>query len=72
MNIQEIRNQLPIGAVKVIVQRSGINYATVQRFFRGEKTKENISLMRVTAQYLKEHKKAESEAIQELQEVASA
>lgn len=72
MDIQQIRNQLPIGAVKEIVKISGIHYATVQRFFRGEKTKENINLMRVTAEYLKEHKEAEKKALQELQAVASA
>jgi hypothetical protein len=72
MDIKQIRNQLPLGAVKEIVKRSGINYATVQRFFRGEKTKENLNLMQVTAQYLKEYKEANANAIQELQAVASA
>jgi hypothetical protein len=71
MNIQEIRNQLPLGAVKEIVNRSGVQYATVQRFFRGEETKENLNLLRVTAQYLKEYKEAKANAIQELQAVAS-
>jgi hypothetical protein len=72
MDIQEIRNQLPLGAVKEIVKRSGINYATVQRFFRGAETKENLNLMQVTAQYLKEYKEAKDTAMQELQAVASA
>lgn len=72
MDIQEVRNQLPLGAVKEIVSRSGVQYATVQRFFRGEETKENLNLMRVTAQYLKEYKEAKATAIQELQAVASA
>lgn len=72
MNIQEIRNQLPLGAVKEIVTRSGVQYATVQRFFRGEETKENLNLLRVTAQYLKEYKEAKANAMQELQAVASA
>lgn len=72
MDIQQIRNQLPLGAVKEIVKRSGINYATVQRFFRGEETKENLNLMQVTAEYLKEYKEAKANAIQALQAVASA
>lgn len=72
MDIQQIRTQLPLGAVKEIVKRSGINYATVQRFFRGEETKENLNLMQVTAQYLKEYKEAKASAIMELQAVASA
>lgn len=71
MDIKEIRNQLPLGAVKEIVNRSGVQYATVQRFFRGEETKENLNLLQVTAKYLKEYKEAKSNAIQELQAVAS-
>lgn len=72
MDIQEIRSQLPIGAVKQIAIKSGVNYCTVQRFFSGEKTKENLNLMKVTAEFLKEYKQAESEAIKELQDIASA
>jgi hypothetical protein len=72
MDIQEVRNQLPLGAVKEIVTRSGVQYATVQRFFRGEETKQNLNLLRVTAQYLKEYKEAKATAIKELQAVASA
>ena len=72
MDIKEIRNQLPLGAVKEIVKRSGVQYATVQRFFRGEETKENLNLILVTAKYLKEYKEAKASAMQELQAVASA
>ena len=72
MNIQEIKKGLPIGAMSEISKLSGVQYATVQRFFRGEETKENLNLMRVTAQYLKEYKEAKANAIQELQAVASA
>lgn len=72
MNIQEIKKQLPTGAVKQIASRSGVNYCTVQRFLSGEETKENLNLMRVTAQYLKEYKEAKANAMQELQAVASA
>jgi hypothetical protein len=72
MDIKEIRNQLPLGAIKEIVNRSGVQYATVQRFFRGEETKENLNLIRVTAQYLKEYKEAKDTAMKELQAVASA
>ena len=72
MNIKEIRKQLPIGAVKDIVKISGVEYATVQRFFRGENTKENIKLMNVTADYLEQYKTKEKEAIEKLQAVASA
>lgn len=72
MVIQEIKKQLPTGAVKEIAIRSGVNYCTVQRFFNGEKTKENLNLLRVTTQFLKEYKTAKNEAEKELQAVASA
>lgn len=72
MNIQEIKKQLPSGAIKEIASLSGVHYATVQSFLAGNQTKENLNLMRVTAQYLKEYKEAKATAIQELQAVASA
>lgn len=72
MDLATIKKQLPVGAVKQIAIRSGVNYCTVQRFFSGEQTKENLNLMRVTAQYLKEYKEAKASAMQELQAVASA
>lgn len=72
MNIQEIKIQLPSGAIKEIASLSGVHYATVQSFFAGNQTKENLKLIRITAQYLKEYKEAKATAIQELQAVASA
>jgi uncharacterized protein YbjQ (UPF0145 family) len=72
MNIQEIKKQLPNGALREIAKISGVHYATVQSFLAGNETKENLNLMRVTAQYLKEYKEAKANAMQELQAVASA
>lgn len=72
MDIQEIKKQLPSGAVKQIASRSGVNYCTVQRFLSGEKTKENLNLLKVTAEFLKEYKTAKLEAEKELQAIASA
>lgn len=72
MEIKEIRNQLPLGAIKEIVKISGINYHTVQRFFRGEETKENLKLIGHTARYLKQYKQDKATALEELQAVASA
>lgn len=72
MNIQEIKKQLPNGAIKKIAIISGVHYATVQGFFNGKETKENVKLIEHTAKYLKEYKEAKSNAMQELQAVASA
>lgn len=72
MNIQEIKKQLPTGAIKNIAIESGVHYATVQGFFNGKETKENVKLIEHTAKYLKEYKEAKANAMQELQAVASA
>lgn len=72
MDIQEIKKQLPIGALSEISKKSSINFATVQRFFKGEKTKLDIEVMEATTKYLKEYKEAKANAIEELQAVASA
>lgn len=72
MDIKEIKKRLPIGAMSEISKLSGVNSTTVQRFFNGEKTKFNIKLLEVTANYLKSYKQKEAIAMQELQAVASA
>ncbi len=72
MNIQEIKKQLPAGAIKEISELSGVHYATTQNFFNGKETKENLKLIEHTAKYLKQYKEAKATAIQELQAVASA
>lgn len=72
MNIQEIKKQLPTGAIKEISQLSGVHYATTQNFFNGKETKENLKLIKHTTEYLKEYKEKKANALQELQKVASA
>lgn len=72
MNIQELKKDLPIGAMSEIAKLSGVNSATVQKFFNGEKTKANILLIETTTKFLKDYKQKENKALQELKEVASA
>lgn len=72
MNKKEIREKLPIGGMTEISKISGINLATVQRFFKGEKTKLDIEVMEATTKYLSDYKAKESKALQELKAVASA
>ena len=72
MDLQKIKSQLPSGGIKTISVNSGVHYATVQAFFNGKKTKEDLSIMKFTAQYLKEYKEAKASATNELQAVASA
>ncbi|TRX37880.1 hypothetical protein FNW52_02985 [Flavobacterium sp. ZT3R18] len=72
MNIQEIKKQLPTGAIKEIANLSGVHYATVQGFFNGKQTKEDVRIIEVTAEYLENYKKKKSKATAKLQAVASA
>lgn len=72
MSIQELKKDLPIGAMSEIAKLSGVNSATVQKFFNGEKTKANILLIKTTTKFLKDYKEKENKALQELKEVASA
>ena len=71
MDIKEIKKQLPTGAIKEIAKISGVHYATVQSFFAGKETKENIKLLGITAKFLKDYKEKKATAIEELQAVAS-
>jgi DNA-binding transcriptional regulator YhcF (GntR family) len=72
MNIKELKKDLPIGAMSEIAKMSGVNSATVQKFFNGEKTKANILLIKTTTKYLGDYKAKETKALQELQAVATA
>lgn len=72
MNIQEVKKQLPTGALGEIAKLSGVNYSVVQRFFAGNETKSSLKIIEVTTNYLREYKEAKAIALQELQAVASA
>lgn len=72
MEITEIKKQLPVGAGKEIAKMSGVNYDTVQRFFRGIKVKETLKLMESTAKYLEEYKNRKKELEEKLKAVATA
>ena len=72
MNKKEIREKLPIGGMTEISKISGINLATVQRFFKGEKTKLDIEVMEATTKFLTDYKAKEKTAFHNLQAVASA
>lgn len=74
MNIQEIKQQLPIGAYTAISKISGINSTTIQRFFNGGALKPQLELkiINATTELLKTTKEQKANALQELQAVASA
>jgi hypothetical protein len=72
MDVKAIKEQLPTGAIKEIADLSGVHYGTVKGFFSGKKTKENLKLMQVTADFLEDYKTKQKQAIERLQAVASA
>lgn len=72
MDIKAIRKQLPTGALKEISNLSGVHYATVQSFFAGNETKENLKLIEFTADYLEAYKEKRDKATAKLQAVAKA
>ena len=71
MDIKAIKEQLPTGGIKEISVLSGVHYATVQGFFNGKKTKEDVKIIEVTAEYLENYKTKKNNASAKLQEVAS-
>lgn len=71
MDIKSIKEQLPTGAIKEIANISGVHYATVQNFFNGSKTKEDVKLIEATADYLQKYKEKKKLATDKLQAVAS-
>lgn len=72
MDIKEIKKQLPTGAIKEISTSCGVHYATVQGFFNGKQTKDNLKLIEATADYLKVYKEKKKSATAKLQAVASS
>ena len=72
MDIKAIKEQLPTGGIKEIANLSGVHYATVQGFFNGKKTKDDVKIIEVTADYLENYKDKKSKATKKLQKVASA
>ena len=72
MDIKAIKEQLPTGGIKEIANLSGVHYATVQGFFNGKKTKDDVKIIEVTADYLENYKDKKIKATKKLQKVASA
>lgn len=70
MNLSEIKKQLPHGAIKEIAQRSGLSTTTVSQIFNGIIESPKLSeVLKATAEYLKEYKAKENEAVNALNEV---
>ena len=69
-SLTELRKELPHGAIKLISDRSGINYYTVLRTLNGDKRSPKFSeVITATAEYLTEYNAREAEAIEAMTRV---
>lgn len=69
MELQELKKELPTGAIKEIARRSGFSTATISQAFNGKiKTSKRPEIMKATAEYLTEYRSKEREAMQALKQ----
>ena len=70
--LEEIKKNLPIGAVKVIAENIDVSEQTVTAFFKGKKIKTvtELKILNATTELIKTIKEQKSKALQELQAVA--
>jgi predicted transcriptional regulator len=69
MELQEIKKQLPHGAIREIAKRAKVTEGLISRVFNGkiEKSPHEPEILKVTAEYLTEYKAKEKEAIAAIQ-----
>lgn len=71
MDLQEIKKQLPHGAIKEIAERANLPFSMVANYFKGKSKKPHLKeaeILKTTSEFLKEYKQKRSEAINTLQE----
>ncbi len=72
MDLQEIKKQLPSGAIIEIAKRANTAPSTVCQAFKGKvNSAKKIVIMNATAEYLSEFKAQEREAMEALQNAMS-
>ena len=72
MDLQDIRKQLPSGAIKDIAERAGVSTSTVCAVMKGKReTPKKPKILQTAADYLAEYKEKEREAMMRLKEVAT-
>lgn len=73
MTVQEIKNQLPHGAIKEIARKVGVTPGTVQNALRNEtrKNKNHLSVINFAIEYLKEFRSLENEADRKISDLTT-
>lgn len=67
MELQELKKELPNGAIKEIARRAGLSTTTISQALKGKiKTSKSPEIMKATAEYLTEYRTREREAMQAL------
>lgn len=73
MDLQEIRKQLPSGAIKEIAKRTNTSTTTACVVLKGKReSPKKPEILQAAAEYLAEHKAKEREAMKALQKAATA
>ena len=72
--LEEIKKNLPIGAVKIIAENIKVSEQTVTAFFNGRKIKTSteLKILNATTELIKTVKEQKDKALQELKAVASS
>lgn len=69
MDLQEIKKQLPSGAMRAIAKRAKVSTSLVSLTFNGKiNSPKKTDVLNATAEYLKEYKAKEKEASDALKE----
>jgi len=69
IELQEIRKELPPGAMIEIAEKANVSKSTVSRFLAGKITGFNPKILNAIAEYLTEYKAKEREAMRAIKAV---
>lgn len=68
MTLQEIKQQLPTGAIKDIAERTHLSQTTISQVLNGKlETRKKTTILQATADYITEYKAKQREATEALQ-----
>ncbi len=69
MNLEQVRKELPTGAVKTIAEKTGYSIGIVWNVLYGRKSPKEAIILKATAEYLAAYKKEVNEAKEALNAV---
>lgn len=68
MTLQEIKNQLPTGAIKELASRTKLSQTTISQVLNGKlETRKKAKILQATADLITEYRAKEQEATEALQ-----